>query len=43
MSKILIIGCNDITRVIVPLLVTKKGLVDEICIASKNNTQSYIL
>lgn len=39
MSKILIIGCNDITRVIVPLLVTKKGLVDEICIASKNKEE----
>lgn len=39
MSKILIIGCNDITRVIVPILVSKRGLADEICIASKNKEE----
>lgn len=38
MKKVLIIGCTDITRLIVPILCSDKQYVSELCIASKNKT-----
>lgn len=35
MSKILIIGCTETTKVLVPALIKEKGIAEEICVASK--------
>lgn len=39
MAKILIIGCTDITRVLVPIICANRGMADEICIASKDKAE----
>lgn len=39
MNKILIIGCTETTKVLVPALVRDKARVSEICIASKNKEE----
>lgn len=40
MNKILIIGCTETTKVLVPALIKDKGLVDEICVASKRKEEA---
>ena len=39
MNKILVIGCTEITKVIVPMLSADPLKVSEICVASKNKEE----
>ncbi len=42
MDKVLVIGCNEITDVIVPILTGPGSPVKELCIAGKDKTQSDV-